>query len=196
LKAQNIKLESDGKYSFEISFANIVDNFRVKLNIYGRHNIDNALLAIQTAMACGIHTSIIKKALENFVGIDRRFQKIKNNVISDYAHHPTEIQTTIDTANNLYKNYLLVFQPHTFSRTKFLYKEFIEVLSKVNNLIIYKTYSARESETDGISGRELANKLGVRYVATKATLKKIVESSKHTVILCGAGDVVSGEFLN
>jgi UDP-N-acetylmuramate--alanine ligase len=195
--ARDLRLEADGKYSFVCDFdpnkyGDIIDDFRIKLNVYGRHNVDNAILAVKTAFLCGIKTEIIKKAIESYKGIDRRFEFISSNLVSDYAHHPNEIKTTIDVANTLFadKNYVIVFQPHTFSRTKFLFKEFSDVLSAVKNLIIFKTYSAREKKQQGLSGFELARAIKKTYCATVSVLKKRTKRY-DAVILCGAGNLPS-----
>ena len=103
--------------------------------------------------------------LESFYGVCTRFEKKSspyfNTVFCDYAHHPTEIEKAISTALKIFKDRPLVtiFQPHTFSRTKFLYNEFISVFKDVEYPLFYKTYSARECQSDGMSSAEFCENL-------------------------------------
>ncbi len=191
----NVTLNENGCYSFSV--VNESTNLNINLSVVGKHNINNALCAIAICKLCGIGENDIEKGLNNFKGVKRRFEvlgKLNNcNIIRDYAHHPTEIQSTINTLKELNKPYVIIFQPHTYSRTLKLLNDFKELFNKNNNIIIYKTYSARESKSMGLSAKELCNQLNnVTYIGTKTKLKKVVNelSQKNiNVVFVGAGDI-------
>jgi len=143
----NIK-NTKGKYAFDCIYkeANLG---RITLNIVGRHNILNALSCICVAMYYNIPFDIIATALNKFSGVGRRFETIfkksKITMVHDYAHHPTEIKCSIDTAKTISRGRLIViFEPHTYSRTLTLMEEFSTAFSKADRLIILPTYPARE----------------------------------------------------
>ena len=119
-------------------------NFQIPL--LGNHNISNATAAIAVALNLGIKIKVIKKALKNFIGVQRRFNKIfshnKIDFYDDYAHHPTEIKALLKGTRSVYKSrkIISVFQPHRFSRTRELYFRFIEELKKIDILFICDIY--------------------------------------------------------
>lgn len=173
----------------------------VTLSVKGYHNVYNALAAIAAADVSGVNVNT--ESLQNFKGVARRqeFLGLINNVTSfaDYAHHPTEITETLK-AFNVSDNDLVVFQPHTYSRTRLLAEEFLESLKGVKNLLIYKTYPAREKfDIDG-DAFTLYKKLktvnsDVKFAADFKELSEKVkfysekkEKLKRIIIL-GAGDV-------
>ncbi|MBR2442547.1 MAG: UDP-N-acetylmuramate--L-alanine ligase, partial [Clostridia bacterium] len=122
---------------------------RVRLNAIGRCNVYNALAAFAAARSFGFDEREIVKGLETFTAVKRRFEKVGAyrgaSFICDYAHHPREIASTVATAEGVCKGKLFViFQPHTYSRTKLLMREFVEVLRPIKNLMIYKSFPARE----------------------------------------------------
>ena len=129
--------------------------------------------------------------------LKRRFEKIGlykgAECICDYAHHPKEIISTLKTARGLTKGRLLVvFQPHTFSRTKALLNDFVSVLQTVDNLLIYKTYPAREKYDYLGSGRYLSEKIGSLYADNLAILRTWLDKTVKdgdTVLFLGAGDI-------
>ena len=139
----------------------------------------------------------IAKGLENFHAVKRRFEKVGEyngvNFICDYAHHPNEIKSTLATAKAIRKGDLyVVFQPHTYSRTKLLLKEFIDVLSPIKNLMIYKTFSAREKFDSLGSAETLANAMGSLYAESPFVLKTWIKNTvkeRDTVLFLGAGDI-------
>lgn len=125
----------------------------------------NSLGAAVCAIYMGIDSEAIKKGLFQFGGTKRRFEKIgtfktkdggEAVIIDDYAHHPTEIKATLDTAKQTGKNYWCVFQPHTYTRLKALLDDFKEVLSKEENVIIADVYPARERYDGTIHSADLA----------------------------------------
>ena len=191
------EIRSNGeKYSF------VVEEYgkrlcRVKLNAIGRCHIYNALATFAVMRSYGMEEKEIAKGLENFQAVKRRFEKIGayNGVsfICDYAHHPNEIKSTLSTAKAIKKGEVyVVFQPHTYSRTRLLLKEFIEVLSPVKNLMIYKTFPAREKFDALGSGETLAQAMGSLYAENPFVLKTWIKSTVKegdTVLFLGAGDI-------
>ncbi len=127
---------------------------RITLKVSGRHAVYDALAALAAARLCGVTFSAIKTALSVFSGVKRRNEAIGEiyglKTYADYAHHPTELKAFLAAKRELGISPIVVFQPHTYSRTRILKKEFIEALACEKRLIIYKTYPAREQyEKDG-----------------------------------------------
>jgi UDP-N-acetylmuramate--alanine ligase len=169
----------------------------VKLNAIGRCNVYNALAAFAAIRSFGFSESEIAKGLESFYAVKRRFEKIGEykgaSFICDYAHHPKEIISTVATAKSLCnKKLYVVFQPHTYSRTKLLMGEFIEVLRSIEELILYKTYPAREKYMREGSAQLLAEAVGCLYAENiyilKMWLKRTVKEG-DVVLFLGAGDI-------
>ena len=144
-RAVNLK-NNDGFYSFNIKY-NGENLCYLTLKVAGLHNVYNALASFSVAYKNKIKVNVIKKALENFTNVKRRneflFTINKTPIYADYCHHPTEIKNLIDTVNLKYKRALFIFQPHTYSRTKILFNDFVNLL-KDKNVVFYKTYPARE----------------------------------------------------
>lgn len=170
---------------------------RVRLNAVGKCNIYNALAAFAAARSFGFDGEEIARGLAGFTAVKRRFEKIgvcRGAIfICDYAHHPREILSTIATARGLAKkNLYVVFQPHTYSRTKLLLNDFIEVLRPIKNLMIYKTYPARERYDGEGSGEYLAERVGSLYASSIYALKIWLKSTvreNDVVLFLGAGDI-------
>lgn len=184
-----------GKYSFDLYFkGKFIKSFT--LNVYGKCNVYNALAVI--AVCNGyfkLDFDVIYKGLYNFKGVKRRFEEIKckrnKNIIADYAHHPSEIKNTLETAREIFSdNFLVVFQPHTYSRTKLLYSNFVEVLSNYK-VIIYKEYPAREEYDNLGSAKRLSDgiKGSLYYEDFSELIKNLKKSKKKNVLILGAGDL-------
>lgn len=157
--AKNIKLNDLGYPLFEVYYNN---NYYITINlkVLGIHNVSNALACIALCHEYNLNEESIKKGLEVFKGVDRRFEYIGtyNNILvyDDYAHHPTEIKTTLDSVKSIkHKKSWAVFQPHTYSRTKNHYQEFGEVLANFDNIIITEIYAAREVNIYDISENDI-----------------------------------------
>ena len=162
--ATNITFDDDGFPEFDVYHNNNLFG-KFKLSVPGIHNILNALSCIALCTEYDISKEDIKKALIKFTGAHRRFEfkgKINNiaSVYDDYAHHPTEILATAKSLShkNFNKSWV-VFQPHTYSRTKNLLEDFAKVLLNFDNIIILDIYAARETNTYGITSKELVNKI-------------------------------------
>ena len=162
--ATNITFDDDGFPEFDVYHNNNLFG-KFKLSVPGIHNILNALSCIALCTEYDISKEDIKKALIKFTGAHRRFEfkgKINNiaSVYDDYAHHPTEIFATAKSLShkNFNKSWV-VFQPHTYSRTKNLLEDFAKVLLNFDNIIILDIYAARETNTYGITSKDLVDKI-------------------------------------
>ena len=178
-----------------INFVNI-DN-SIKTKIKGEYNLKNISLAVSVAKNFGIDDVSIKKAVQNFKGVPRRFEYIGENkgtkIYIDYAHHPTEVNCFLKTFLKEEKQALIVFQPHTYSRTKLLKKQFLETFKNIENLVLYKEYPARESKNMGLSAKQLYNELkginlNVSYCGNVKDLKRVAHKFP-VVAFVGAGDI-------
>ena len=134
------------------------------LKVPGIHNISNALAAIAAGRILSVPCDVIIKGLAAFTGTDRRFQYKGEiggvTVVDDYAHHPTEIQATLNAARNLpHKRLWCVFQPHTYTRTKALLPEFAQALTLADHVVLADIYAAREKNTIGISSEDLRDEI-------------------------------------
>ena len=175
---------------------NFVSSFR--LNSLGVHNVNNALIAIRIARHFKVKICHIKRALKNFSGVKRRFEHLGNigncKVIHDYAHHPTEISKVIAQARQ-FGRVLTVFQPHTYSRTKKLFKEFLSAFNESNYTVFYKTYPARETENMGYNAKKLFESLSTSvkccYFEKEKELLNFVkqECGFDVILFLGAGNI-------
>ena len=192
------ELRANGeRYSFTVEeYGNAL--CRVRLNAIGQCNVYNALAAFSAMRSLGFNEKEIAKGLETFTAVKRRFERIGGyrgaSFICDYAHHPREIASTIATAKGVCKgNLYVVFQPHTYSRTKSLLADFVKVLRPIKNLMIYKTYLARECYDYEGSAERLAQAVGgclysENVYVLKTWIKKTVQD-RDTVLFLGAGDI-------
>lgn len=176
----------------------------ITLKAPGDHNVKNALAAVATGIELNIDFKLIKKGLERYQGVFRRFQKKVEEqgvmVIDDYAHHPTEVAATLNAARKGWpdRRIVAVFQPHLYSRTQDLYKEFGLSFSDAEVLVITDVYPSREKPIEGVTGKlisDTAEQYGhknVIYVEDKAdvtaTLKEISKAG-DIIITMGAGDI-------
>jgi UDP-N-acetylmuramate--alanine ligase len=144
----------------------------ITLNLPGHHNVLNALAAIAVASYLGVEDGVLVRALGQFQGIARRFENYgwgrlphgRVEVVDDYGHHPREVAATIETIRNSWpgRRLLLAFQPHRYSRTRDLYEDFVEVLSRVDQLLLLEVYGAGEEPISGADGRSLARSIRAR----------------------------------
>ena len=198
--ATNIKVGKNG-VSFTANAFSLCYG-RINLKVQGVHNVYNALSAFATADILGVPFFAVKKGLEDFSGVKRRNEflgeKFSLSWFADYAHHPTEIKATLLAFINGGKDFITVFQPHTYSRTELLMDDFIKVLLKIENLIVYKTYPAREKFNKNGDAKRLVEKLKEQgqndcaYAQTVEELEKLIQdkAKNNRRILClGAGDI-------
>ena len=194
--AENISF-SGAKSMFDLyAFGEKVTD--ITLHVPGMHNIRNALAAAASALQLGISPTAIKYGLAGFNGAGRRFEyKGKCNgaeVYDDYAHHPGELQATLDAVQAMdYKRTIVVFQPHTYTRTAALFDDFVTQLKRPDITYLAEIYAAREKNTLGISSKDMAKEInGAKYFATfdeiVADLKKFAQPG-DIILTIGAGDV-------
>ncbi len=196
LSADNIHLE-EYHYCFDVK-QNRKLLMKLKMQVPGKHFVENALAAIGVALHLDIDVSTIKEALENFAGVARRFDyRIRTSAlvyIDDYAHHPKELMATLRTVRKLYprKEMTVVFQPHLYSRTRDFADDFARVLNDADRLILLDIYPAREKPVPGITSQMIADKVNLKekYVMNKKELFVYLKKEKPVLLLTlGAGDI-------
>ncbi len=200
-RAENIVHEADGRNSFDV-YHNGEFFTTIHLHIPGEHNITNALAAIGASAFLGAAPEDCVKGLHHYTGTERRFQlkgkKDGITVIDDYAHHPTEIKAALAAAQNVQHNTTwCVFQPHTFSRTRFLFDEFGEAFGDADEIIIADIFAARETDDGTVSAAQLADRIAqtgksARYVGDFAAIEAYLREhckSGDLLMTVGAGDV-------
>lgn len=196
--AENIVFAPDGKPSFDV-YKGGEKFVSLSLNVAGRHNICNAVGVTAACDFLGLDTKYIKEGLESFGGAKRRFDRLgktqnKVDVVDDYAHHPTEIRTTLETAKNMgYSKVWVCFQPHTYSRTKAFLNDFAASLSVADRVIIADVYPAREKYDGTIHSCDLAALIpGSVYMNDFGAIKRYLTenaSPDDLIITMGAGNI-------
>ena len=177
----------------------------VRLQVPGVHNVRNALAAAGAALCLNVPFSAIQEGLFAFGGAGRRFERKGEYhgaaVYDDYAHHPHELQALLSTVKTLgYQRVICAFQPHTYTRTKALFDEFVQVLRQPDLTILAEIFAAREVNDIGISSRDLADQIpGSEYYATLPEVtQRLRELAKpgDLILTVGAGDIYTvGEAL-
>lgn len=201
--ADHIRMGSDG-IIFDVfvrngaKFKKIKD---VKLAMFGKHNVLNALAAIAVSLRLGISESVIKKALSTFEGIQRRLtlrgvlNKVK--VYDDYAHHPIEIKATLEAVKSSVKGKIVaVFQPHRYSRFSDLWDDFLTCFSAADEVLVLDVYAAGETMIPGVTAPAFVQGLGLKgkkasYLASIEGLKETASllSPSDTIVCLGAGSI-------
>ena len=199
-------------YAENISYTNALPSFdiyhrgmflmRASLNVFGEHNIENALCACAVGVFLGLSYKDIQTGLKSFMGSKRRFEYkgLVNGakVYDDYAHHPTEIKATLKTLSKMNHNKIhCVFQPHTYTRTKALMDEFADSFAVADTVVILDIFSARETDSNGVSSLELYEKIKAKgknayYFKTFKEAEdffKRISTNNDLLITLGAGDV-------
>lgn len=180
----------------------------ITLNLPGQHNALNAVAAIAVATELNIDDKAIQTALAQFSGIDRRFQiwgkfKIKKGqvlLIDDYGHHPREIAATLKTIRTAWPNrrLVMVYQPHRYTRTRDLFNDFVEILSRVDHLLLLEIYAAGESPIPGADSLALSEHIRHASHLNPILIQNTVNLSHHlenilqdddVLLLQGAGDI-------
>lgn len=173
----------------------------ITISTLGGYNVDNATLSARVAWFLGFSDCAIVNGLRDFKPVARRSQLIGKfndaDVVIDYAHHPTEIRQFYEAMKFVYHEMLFIFQPHTYTRTKALLGDFVESLKMIDNLVIYKEYSARETSSMGVSSKQLVdilkqNGVKAKYAGNKSSLQRLMKKTDYDAILfVGAGDIAS-----
>ncbi len=175
----------------------------VKLNIPGLHNVKNALSAIAVGRTLGIDFETIQNSLEQFTGVNRRFEiKLQKDglvIVDDYAHHPSEIRATLEAARKGWnKKIIAIFQPHTYTRTLHLAKEFGACFDDADVLIVTDVYPAREKPIEGVSGLTIVDSVksmghkNVFYIPNMNDIPNFIRENNQDeamIITIGAGNI-------
>ncbi|WP_153797025.1 UDP-N-acetylmuramate--L-alanine ligase [Foetidibacter luteolus] len=193
----DVKVEN-GSYRFNV----VGKDWQLKdvlLHMGGLHNIENSLAAITVAKYLGIEDKKIKAAVASFKGVRRRFEYVLKTsdgkvLIDDYAHHPEELKALISGVRSLFaeEKCTVVFQPHLFSRTNDLHKEFAESLDMADEVILLPIYPARELPVEGVTSDLILNNMQLpqRQVLSKEAMINWVKLNKpKLLVMCGAGDI-------
>lgn len=199
VKPLNLRYQN-GYGVYDIEYAG--ELISIKLGVPGEHNVLNSLACVAAGMALGLSGTDVACGISEFVGVDRRFQKKGElygaSIIDDYAHHPTEIKCTLASAANIAQGrVIVVFQPHTYSRTLLLLDEFATAFDNADEIIITDIYAAREPDNGMIHATDLAEKLAgrgksVSYISSFEDIAKtLLQTIKagDMVITMGAGNV-------
>ncbi len=192
----------DGGSSFEVTYDGERLG-RMHLSVPGKHNVRNALAAVACGIASGVKLEAMKPGLESFTGVERRFQRLGDvagvTIIDDYAHHPTEIEATLEAARSAFPTQRIIaaFQPHLYSRTRDFHREFAAALSRADLVYLCDLYPARESPIDGVTSEMIAGPMrndghaplweGPRSDLAAALAGNVKEGD--VVITIGAGDI-------
>lgn len=201
--AADISHNERGEASFDLLRHGTLTD-RIELSVNGDHNVSNALAAIAAADLLNVPSGAVKDGLRSFYGTDRRFE-LKGTVngvtvIDDYAHHPTEIRASLAAAKNYpHREIWCIFQPHTYTRTKALFQDFVDVLGTAGHVIMADIYAARETDTLGISSADIAaalkeNGCDAYYFSSFREIEDFCVRTCQTgdlLITMGAGDVVN-----
>ena len=199
--AKNLGVEK-GSYRFDMVWRNEeISGFELPMG--GIHNVENCIAATGVALHLGIDRDKIKEAVAGFRGVKRRFEYINRNeefvYVDDYAHHPEELKSLINSVKMLYpgKQSVVIFQPHLFSRTKDLAEGFAEVLDGADEVILLPIYPARELPMEGVNSemilirmkKEKKQLLGKEELLSWITENKESISRKKILVTAGAGDI-------
>ena len=201
VRAENI-VAQDGQMRFDCIRVNgSTTRFPVTLNLPGVHNVLNALAAIAVASEVGVADAAIAKALAEFKGVGRRFQRYGEiplasggsfTLVDDYGHHPVEMKATLAAARGAFpgRRLLLAFQPHRFSRTRDCFEDFVGVLSSVDALLLGEVYAAGEAPIVAADGRSLARAVRVAGKVEPVFVEDISQMPQAILDSARDGDVV------
>jgi len=199
--AENVTAEA-GQMRFDCVRVNgSVSRLPVTLNLPGRHNVLNALAAIAVASEVGVADDAILKALTDFRGVGRRFQRYGEialadggcfTLVDDYGHHPVEMSATLTAARGAFpgRRLLLAFQPHRYTRTRDRFEDFVKVLSGVDALVLTEVYAASEQPIVAADGRALARALRVAGKVEPVFVESIGDVPQAILDIVRDGDVV------
>lgn len=201
LRAENIRAEA-GRMLFDAVWENGESKrLPITLNIPGHHNVLNALAAIAVAMEVGASDVAIQRALAEFAGVGRRFQRYGEialssggsfTLVDDYGHHPVEMAATLAAARGAFpgRRLLLAFQPHRYSRTRDCFEDFVKVLSTVDGLLLAEVYAAGEAPIVAADGRSLARAVRVAGRVEPVFVEDIAAMPEAILAAAQDGDVV------
>jgi len=201
VRAENIRADA-GRMHFDVVRVNgTTSRLPITLNLPGIHYVQNALAAIAVATEVGVTDEAIVKALGEFHGVGRRFQRYGEiaidgggsfTLIDDYGHHPVEMAATIDAARGAFpgRRLVLAFQPHRYSRTRDCFEDFVKVLNGVDGLVLAEVYAAGEAPIVAADGRALARALRVGGKVEPVFVERIDDMPQAIRDVIRDGDVV------
>ena len=201
IRAENVRADG-GRMHFDCVRTNgSVSRFSVTLNLPGEHNVRNALAAIAVATEVGASDAAIQKALAEFHGVGRRFQRYGEvslaaggsfTLIDDYGHHPVEMAATLAAARGAFpgRRIVLAFQPHRYTRTRDCFEDFVKVLSAADAVLLAEVYAAGESPIVAADGRSLARALRVAGKVEPVFVEEIGSMPQTILDAARDGDVV------
>lgn len=204
------KKNKDGTFTFSAECFNKTFS-NIHLPLAGEHNLQNALASILVAVVLNVPQKYIRAGLQSVKGVKRRYEKLGEfsgaEVIHDYAHHPDEIGAVITETKSCMKTnekLVVVFEPHTFTRTQNLWGEFVNVLKEADYCIMLPIFPAREKPIKNITSEKMADEINLKngagfyaedYFTCKLILKRILKPNCKCLLL-GAGDIDKfGEYL-
>jgi len=188
---------TNGRAEFDVSY-NGNHYAHIKLSVPGSHNAYNALAACAACAVLGVDAAAVEKALYEFGGADRRLQfKGKcagADVYDDYAHHPGELKALLDTVEQMgYERIICVFQPHTYSRTKALFNEFVTQLRRADLCVLAEIYAAREQNRFGVSSADLGWQIkNSKYLPEFSQIEEFLKKEcrpNDVILTVGAGNI-------
>ncbi len=197
VRAADVQAVPGGQMRFTVQREGMTD-LPVTLNLAGRHNVLNALAAVAVATELELPDAAIQRALLNFGGVGRRFQRWIDNeqitLIDDYGHHPVEMAAVIAAARGAYpgRRLVLAFQPHRFTRTRDCFEDFVRVIKQADAALLTEVYAAGEPRIDGFDGATLAARSGAQFVPDVKTLPQAIAAQRRegdVVIVMGAGSI-------
>lgn len=192
LYAKNVTSDHDGM-SFDVVYRNQeLGNFQIP--IFGTHNVLNALSVIGVCLLEQIPLEEVRRTLKTFPGVKRRFheKRVRNNIlIDDYAHHPTEIEATIQAVRFKYPNKHLVtiFQPHTYTRTATFLNQFAQALAKADQTYICDIFGSAREHNQTISSDELIKRIPSSQYISEKTIDQLRQYDDVILLFMGAGDI-------
>lgn len=201
VRAENVRAV-DGQMHFDCVKTNgSVVRFPVVLNLPGVHNVKNALATIAVATEVGVPDEAIARALAEFKGVGRRFQRYGEvalthgghaTIIDDYGHHPVEMAATLAAARGAFpeRRIVLAFQPHRYTRTRDCFEDFVKVLSACDALLLTEVYAAGEAPVVAADGRTLARAIRVAGKVEPVFVEDIAAMPQAILDTCRDGDVV------
>jgi UDP-N-acetylmuramate--alanine ligase len=207
VRAEEIRQEGLRMY-FRVRYPGQAAPLPIELNLAGRHNVLNALAAIAVGLELGVEESAIRRALQGFQGIGRRFavSEVTDQrgrrlmLVDDYGHHPRELAATLEAARHGWpgRRTVVVFQPHRYTRTQEQFDDFVKVLSSVDALVLCEVYPAGEAPIPGADGRSLSRAIRVRGDVDPVFVQDLDEVPQvlgnlvqdgDLVLILGAGDI-------
>lgn len=190
--AKNIKVTENGT-SFDVEIkGEYYETFNIPM--FGDHLVLNSLAVIGVCYLEKLDVVLIKDSFLNYKGVKRRFSETKLHnmvIVDDYAHHPKEIDATLETARKKYPNreIISVFQPHTFSRTEKFLQEFADVLSTSDKAYIVDIFGSAREASGTLSSTDLVNLIPGAELLTEADLERLDKHADGVIIFMGAGDI-------